>query len=111
MYLSNLKALPSTSKMVQRAVKKAKLCQKNGKGERNVTAYGTAGDGVKKTFTEQLVPTSYPVRMNERRKDQQQRAEDDGRRDPRSKKDYKEDLTRGPSCIQTHSQPSPVGSP
>jgi hypothetical protein len=98
-YLSNFAALPSTSEMVERAVKKAKLCQKTGKGERNVTAYGIAGDGVKEMCVEQLVPSSYLARMDERRKFQQQRAEDDGR-DARSKKDYTEDLARGPSCIR-----------
>jgi hypothetical protein len=85
--------------MVERAVKKAKLCQRTGKGERNVTAYGIAGDGLKEMCVQQLVSLSYPARMDRKRKEQQKRAEDEGR-DARSKKEYKEDLTRGPSCIR-----------
>jgi hypothetical protein len=98
-YLSNFGALPSTAEMVERAVKKAKLCQKTGKGERNVTAYGIAGGGVKEMCVDQIVPSSYSARINERRKDRQQRAEDAGR-EARCKKKYIEDLTRGPSCIR-----------
>mmetsp|Transcript_11689 Transcript_11689/g.13362 ORF Transcript_11689/g.13362 Transcript_11689/m.13362 type:complete len:167 (+) Transcript_11689:658-1158(+) len=45
-YLSSFAALPSTTIMVERAVKKAKLCKKTGEGERNVTAYGIAGDNI-----------------------------------------------------------------
>jgi hypothetical protein len=70
---------------------KCQLCQKTGKGKRKDTASGIAGDGVEEMCEEQLVPSSYPARMDERKKDQRQQA---------SKKDYKEDLTRGPSCIQ-----------
>jgi hypothetical protein len=54
--------------MVERSVKKAKLCQKTGKGERNVTAYGIEGDGVKEMCVEQLVSSSYPARMDGKRK-------------------------------------------
>eukprot|EP00978_Attheya_sp_CCMP212_P037123 scaffold173084_cov50-Attheya_sp.AAC.2 len=75
------------------------MCQKTGKGERNVTAYGIAGDGLKEKCVEQLVASTYPTRMDESRKDQQRKAEEDGR-DARSKKEYMEDLTRGPSCIR-----------
>jgi hypothetical protein len=98
-YLQNFGAFPSTTEMVERSVKKAKLCQKTGKGERNVTAYGIAGDGVKELCAEQLVSSSYPARMDGKRKELQQRAEDEGR-EARSKKAYKEDLARGPSCIR-----------
>jgi hypothetical protein len=98
-YLTNFGALPSTAEMVERAVKSAKMCQKTGKGERNVTAYGIAGDGLKEACMEQLVASTYPTRMDESRKDQQKKAEEDGR-DARCKKEYTEDLRRGPSCIR-----------
>jgi hypothetical protein len=99
LYLMHFGALPSTAEMVERAVKKAKLCQKTGKGERNVTAYGIAGDGLKEACAEQLVVSSYATRMSENRKDQKRRAEEAGH-EARSKNEYKEDLSRGPSCIR-----------
>ena len=78
-------------------MKKAKLCQKTGKGERNVTNYCIAGDNINELCTEQIVQTNYPERMKQNRKQQQERASNEGR-DPRSKKEYKEDLERGP-CL------------
>ena len=46
LFLQYFAALPSNSDWVERAVKKAKLCQKTGKGERNVTNYCIAGDNI-----------------------------------------------------------------
>jgi hypothetical protein len=94
-FLEHFSALPSTSEPVERAVKRARLCQRTGKGERNVSAYGIAGDGVTKKCSEELVVSKYKEKMAEKRKTQQAKAATDGR-DPRSKKDYKEDLERGP---------------
>jgi hypothetical protein len=73
-YRYRFAALPSTNIMVERAVKKAKLCQQTGKGERNVSAYGIAGDGVTELCTYQCVSTTYPERMKKKRKQQQERA-------------------------------------
>eukprot|EP00978_Attheya_sp_CCMP212_P024546 scaffold77281_cov56-Attheya_sp.AAC.4 len=78
LYLIHFGALPSTAEMVERAVKKAKLCQKTGKGEKNVTAYGIAGDGLKEACAEQLVLSSYATRMEENRNDQKRQAEEAG---------------------------------
>jgi hypothetical protein len=104
-FLENFSALPSTSEPVERAVKRARLCQRTGKGERNVSAYGIAGDGVTKKCSKELVVSTYTKKMAKKRKKQQAKAATDGR-DPRSKKDYKEDLERGPgltSNILNHS--------
>jgi len=97
LFLQYFAALPSQSDWVERAVKKAKLCQKTGKGERNVTKYCIAGDNINEMCTEQIVQTNYPERMKQNRMQQQERASNEGR-DPRSKKEYKEDLERGP-CL------------
>ena len=84
--------------MVERAVKKAKLCQQTGKRERNVTAYGIAGDGVTEFCTYQCVKTKYLEKMKERREKQQERARNG--HTVQTKKDYKEDISRGPSLTQ-----------
>jgi hypothetical protein len=98
-FLTNFGALPSTAEMVERAVKSAKLCQKTGKGERNVTAYGIAGDGLKEACVDQLIFSTYPERMEAERKRKQKEAEEAGR-PTRSKNEYTEDFTRGPSCTR-----------
>ena len=98
-YLEYYAALPSTSVYVERAVKKAKQCQKTGKGERNVTAYGIAGDDINEMCILQTVPTVYIERMKKRRRKNQGKALLEGR-DARSKKEYEEDLSRGPSLTR-----------
>jgi hypothetical protein len=98
-FLTNFGALPSTAEMVERAVKSAKLCQKTGKGERNVTAYGIAGDGLKEACVDQLMFSTYPERMEAERERKQKEAEEAGR-SFRSKNKYIEDFTRGPSCTR-----------
>ena len=67
LFLQYYAALPSNSDWVERAVKKAKLCQKTGKGERNVTNFGIAGDYTNEMCTEQTVQTNYPERMKKKR--------------------------------------------
>ena len=99
LFLQYYAALPSNSHWVERAVKKAKLCQKTGKGERNVTNVGIAGNYTNEMYTEQTVQTNYPERMKKKRQQQQERASNEGR-EPRSSKEYTEDLKRGPSCTR-----------
>jgi hypothetical protein len=99
LYLTHFGALPSTSEMVERAVKNAKLCQETGKGERNVTAYGIAGDGLKEACADQLVTSTYVPRMEAKRIEQQRKHEEAGTK-ARSNDEYKEDLSRGPSCVR-----------
>ena len=86
LFLQYYAVLPSNSDWVDSAVKKAKLCQKNGKGERNVTYFGIAGDDTNEMCTEQTVQTNYPERMKMNRTKQQERASNEGR-EPRSKKE------------------------
>eukprot|EP00978_Attheya_sp_CCMP212_P016496 scaffold43265_cov28-Attheya_sp.AAC.2 len=75
-FLENFSALPLTSEPVERAVKRARLCcQRTGKGERNVSAYGIAGDrGVTKKCSKELVVSNYKENMTEKRKQQQAEA-------------------------------------
>jgi hypothetical protein len=98
-YLLHFGSLPSTSEMVERAVKKARLCQRTGKGERNVTAYGIAGDGVSEACDEQSVVSRYAEKMTVKRTQQQAKAEAEGR-EARSKAKYEEDFERGPSLTR-----------
>ena len=70
-YMLHFGSLPSTSEMVERAVKKARLCQRTGKGERNVTAYGIAGDGVSEACDVQSVASRYAEEMAIKRMQQQ----------------------------------------
>jgi heme oxygenase len=78
-------------------VKKARLAQHTGMGERNVTAYGIAGDNVSTKCFENLVSSDYEVKMKERRKMQHANAAANGE-EPRSKEKYEEDIKRGPRC-------------
>ena len=99
LFLQYFGALPSTSVWVERAVKKAKLCQKTGKGERNVTIYGIAGDDIDEMCLEQHVLTTYPGKMNRKRKKHQQEAASEDKQ-PRSENDYSEDIKRGTSLTR-----------
>ena len=113
-YLYRYAALPSTNIMVERSVKKAKLCQQTGKEEKNVSAYGIAGDGVTEMCTYQGISTTYPDRMKKRREVAQAKAKayNDGlkrraqattgsqKKKRKIVKDYKEDMTRGPSLAR-----------
>jgi hypothetical protein len=96
-YLENFGALPSTMEDVERSVKRARLCQETGRGERNVTAYGIAGDNVSSKCKDDLVSSNYADKMKQRRKQQQDAAAVRGE-EPRSKGEYEEDIERGPSC-------------
>ena len=98
-FLQYYAVLPATSIWVERAVKKAKVCQQTGKEERNVTNFCIAGDNTNDMCTEQTVQTEYPERMKHHRQKQQERASSEGRK-PRSSKEYTEDLRRGPSCTR-----------
>jgi hypothetical protein len=98
-YLLHFGSLPSTSEMVERAVKKARLCQRTGKGERNVTAYGIAGDGVSEACDEQSVASRYAEKMAGKRTQQQAKAAAEGRV-ARCKNKYEEDFERGPSLTR-----------
>jgi hypothetical protein len=62
-FLENFAAIPSTMEMVERSVKKAKFCQQTGKGERSVSAYGIAGDGVSERCQSQFVVSDYKEEM------------------------------------------------
>jgi hypothetical protein len=68
LFLEAYAAVPSTMEMVERSVKKARLCQRTGKSERAVTAYGIAGDGVSEACTANFVVSSYSVDMEPKRK-------------------------------------------
>ena len=91
-------ALPSSNIMVERAVKKARLCQQTGKGERNVSAYGIAGDGINDLCTYQRVITQYPEEMRKKRRKQQEKARRG--KTVRTDKDWEEDTSRGPSLAR-----------
>ena len=82
--------------MVERAVKKARLCQKTGKNERNVTAYGIAGDGVTEKCDKQLVKSEYMEKMKEKREELKAKAIVAGR-ETRVSDLFEEDILRGPS--------------
>ena len=99
LYLLHFGAIPSTSLWVERAVKKAKLCQSAGKGERTVTAYCIAADGIDEKCDSQIVQTSYPEKMTKKRKAQQEKAQASGK-EARSKDDFEEDVSRGPSLTR-----------
>ena len=66
MFLANFGAIPTTTEDVERVVKRARLCQKTGKGERNVTVYGIAGDGVSGECTRSYVDSSYHKEQKEK---------------------------------------------
>ena len=74
------------------------MCQQTGKGERNVTVYGIAGDGVTEFWTYQRVKTKYPEKIKERREKEQERAWNV--HTVQTEKDYKEDISRGLSLTQ-----------
>ena len=56
-------------------MKKAKICQKTGKGQRNVTAYCISGDGLTELSTHQTVSSKYVEIMKENKAKQQKRAQ------------------------------------
>ena len=106
LFLEHYGALPSTSVWVERSVKKAKLCQRTGKGERNVTVYCIAGDILTEMCTEKIAPSKYSEKMAKRREKQYQKAISEGKK-PRSKQTYVPDLERGPELtlnIVNHAQ-------
>jgi len=98
-YLNSFAALPSTTIMVERAVKKAKLCKKTGEGERNVTAYGIAGDNINGLCSTQKVITTYPKRMTKLKDIWVQKAKKEGKK-WKGQEIYEEDITRGPSLTR-----------
>ena len=102
MYMEHFSALSSTMELVERAVKKAKLCQKTpGKGERAVTAYGIAGDGTSERCLYQYVQSTYPEEMTTKRQAAEQTAEDEGR-STWFKGDFTLDIERGPGLTTYH---------
>lgn len=66
-YLSLFAALPSTTIMVEQAVKNTKLWKQTGKGEINVTAYWIAGNGIYELRSTQKVATTYSKLMSKQK--------------------------------------------
>ena len=62
-FMENFAAIPSTMEMVERSVKKAKLCQQTGKGEQSVSAYGITGDGMSERCQSKFIVTAYEEEM------------------------------------------------
>jgi hypothetical protein len=90
-------AVPSTMEMVERSVKKARLCQRTGKLERAVTASGIAGDGVSEACAANCVVSSNSVDMEWKRKKSLETAAAEGttlRNTDKPK--YELDIKRGP---------------